>query len=177
MREFVKAGELAGYLKSLAVASMFVISISTPVFEIGSTVKSTFELAHLAESQKDFFGEGPYWVESSGHDGWTEKSWPDPLIARYASVWTIQVTMNRSGRVVGGYSALMESLKGFEILEQKSPLQKGTGVLLVKQPSDPVDLEALREVLSKYSVFFAIDDGSGFFHVGNMFRGNGLYSS
>lgn len=177
MRECVNNGDLPAYLRGLAAASMLVVSISTPIFDIGSTVKSTYELAHLAESNKHFFGDGPYWVESRAGDQWEDNSWPDPLIARYASIWTIQVTMTGSSRVAGGYQALMEHLKDFELLEQKSPVETGTGILLVKQPSDVAELEKLRQVLAAYAAFFAIDDGSGFFHHGNMFMGNGLYSS
>ncbi|MDD2106813.1 hypothetical protein [Pseudomonas asiatica] len=179
MRELVQQGDLSSYLRRLAAASMFVVSISTPIFEIASTVKSTYEVANLAKVHQGFFGEGPYWIESRDGDQWRETSWPDPLLARYASVWTIDATMARSGRVIGGYDKLMDHLKGFEVLEKRSPRSRecaGAGTLLVKQPSAPHELEQLRKILHDHAIAFAIDDGSGVIHHGNMFMGNGLYS-
>ncbi len=179
MKELVQSHDLPSYLRQLAAASMLVVAISTPVFEIASTVKSTFEVAHLAETHRGFFGEGPYWVESHEGDQWEDKSWPDPLVCRYASVWTIYATMTGSGRVIGGYDNLISRLKDYEVLEQRSPKSAegaGAGTLLVRQPTDPVELERLRAILQDHAIFFAFDDGSGFFHHGNMFMGNGVYS-
>ncbi|VVP00690.1 hypothetical protein PS862_02829 [Pseudomonas fluorescens] len=177
MKELVQQKDLQAYLKGLAAASMLVVSISTPVFEIASTVQSTFEMAHLAETRQEFFGDGPYMIQSKDSDGWKERSWPDPSIARYAAVFTIQVKLARRAILIGGYDALMSALKDYEYLEQSTPKTNGgIGRLLVKQPSDPVELMRLRDILLRYSIRFVIDDGSGFIHPGNHFSGNGLHS-
>lgn len=177
MKELVQQKDLQAYLKGLAAASMLVVSISTPVFEIASTVQSTFEMAHLAETRQEFFGDGPYMIESKDGDGWKERSWPDPSIARYAAVFTVHATLARSGAVIGGYESLMKELKDYEYMERSSPkLNGGAGRLLVKQPSDPSELARLRDILLKYSAGFVIDDGSGSIHLGNFVMGNGIYS-
>jgi hypothetical protein len=177
MKELVQQKDLQAYLKGLAAASMLVVSISTPIFEIASTVQSTFEMAHLAETRQDFFGNGPYMIESKDGDEWKERSWPDPSIARYAAVFTIHATLARRGVPIGGYEALMMALKDYEYLEQSNPKANGgAGRLLVKQPSDPVELMRLRDILLRHSISFVIDDGSGFIHPGNLVMGNGLYS-
>lgn len=177
MKKLVQQNDFQAYLKELAAASMLVISISTPVFEIASTVQSTFETAHLAETRQDFFGDGPFMIESMEGDGWKERSWPDPTIARYAAVFTIHATLARSGNVIGGYDSLMRELKDYEYMERSNPKSNGgAGRLLVKQPSDPAELARLRDTLLKYSAGFIIDDGSGFIHQGNFVMGNGIYS-
>lgn len=179
MKERVERKDLLRYLRSLAAASLFVVSITSPVFEIGSTIKSAYEVAHIAEKHSDFFGEGPFWIESRAGDQWKEKSPPDAVIANYAAVWTVHARLARNGAVIGGYESLMANLAGYEVLIRNSPKSEegaGAGTLLVKQPSDPSELEKLREILLKYSVAFAIDDGSGSLHTGNVVMGNGIHS-
>lgn len=179
MKEKIEAQDLADYLRGLAAASLFVVSITSPVFEIGSTLKSAYDIAHVAEKRADFFGEGPFWIESRPGDQWQDKQFPEPVIANYAVVWTIYARLARSGIVIGGYDQLIKGLSGFEVLERRSPKSvdgAGAGHLLVKQPSDPIELEELRNLLLKYSAYFAFDDGTGKIHHGNIVIGNGVYS-
>ncbi|MBK0059644.1 hypothetical protein IAE40_13445 [Pseudomonas sp. S44] len=179
MKERVEKKDLLAYLRKLAAASLFVVSITSPVFEIGSSIKSAYEVAHVADKHSDFFGDGPFWIESRPGDQWQETSPPDAVIANYAVVWTVHARLARNGAVIGGYESLMAKLAGYEALIRSSPKSvegAGAGTILVKQPSDPFELAELREILLKYAVAFAIDDGSGSLHAGNVVMGNGIHS-
>lgn len=175
MKELVQKSDLAAYLKGLAAASMMVVSLSAPVFEIASTIKSTAELALIVDRYGEYLGEGPYMVESTPGHEWKETPIPDPVFAGYAIAFTISAIMVKGGRRIGGYQSLIAGLSGYEYLSMTdlSP-GKMCAALVIKMPNDPDELRKLREHLTKTSAMFSVDDGSGIFHVGNTTMGNGI---
>lgn len=167
--------EVVSHLKWLAATGVLVVSMGSPFLEIASTVKSTFDVAHMAEAHPTWFGGGPYWIESSSHDHWEDRPAPDLVRNGYAIAFTIEVKLARHDRIIGGRDLLLPALKSYEfLLAKESSADAGVSSLLIKLPSDPADLQELREILLKYSASFAIDDGSGEIHPGNFFMGNGL---
>ncbi|GLH47625.1 hypothetical protein [Pseudomonas lactis] len=177
MKVRVETEDLVSYLKGLAAASMLVVSMSGPVFEIGSTVKSTYDLAHVAETHQEFFGKGPYWIESKAGTEWKESQLPDPVFANYAMAFAVHANLARSGRTIGGYEGLLAALVDYEVIHKSDPRTNGgVGTLLIKQPLETADLQKLRDILLAQSVLFTINDGSGYFNPMNTFMGNGLHS-
>lgn len=175
MKKLVQKKDLAGYLRGLAAASMLVVSMSSPFFEIASTIKSTAELAFVVDRYGQYIGDGPYMVESKPGHEWKDTPIPDPVIAGYAIVFTISATMASNGRKIGGYQSLMAGLSSYEYLSmtQLGP-DKMSAAFLVKMPTDPGDLQKLRELLAATSAMFSVDDGSGYFHEGNTMMGKGI---
>lgn len=154
---------------------MLVVSMSSPVFEISSTIKSTAELAVVVDRYGQYIGDGPYMVESKPGNEWKDTPIPDPVIAGYAIAFTISATLVSDGRQIGGYQSLINGLSGYEylLMTELNP-EKMCASLLVKMPSDPGELQKLRELLAATSVMFSVDDGSGYFHEGNTMMGNGI---
>ncbi|MDD0973843.1 hypothetical protein [Pseudomonas fontis] len=175
MKKLVQKKDLVDYLKGLAAASMLVVSMSSPVFEIASTIKSTAELAIVVDRYGQYIGDGPYMIESKPGHEWKDAPIPDPVIAGYAIAFTISATLASTGRQIGGYQSLISGLSGYEFLSmtELTP-EKMCASLLVKMPSDPSELQKLRELLAASSVMFSMDDGSGHFHEGNTMMGNGV---
>ncbi|MGO0694231.1 hypothetical protein ACTORG_12130 [Pseudomonas guariconensis] len=177
MREQVETKDLGAYFRALAASSMLVVSMSGPIFEIGSTLKSTYELAHIAETHQDFFGHGPYWIESKVANEWEDKQLPDPVIAQFAIAFAVHAKLARSEQFIGGYEQLLVDLASYEVIHKSDPRTNGgVGTLLVKQPSDTDGLQVLKSILESHSVLFTINDGSGYFNPLNTFMGNGLRS-
>ncbi|POA52094.1 MULTISPECIES: hypothetical protein [unclassified Pseudomonas] len=177
MREQVATQDLVAYFKALAASSMLVVSMSGPIFEIGSTIKSTYELAYIAETHQDFFGHGPYWIESRVANEWKDAQLPDPVIAQFAIAFAIHAKLARSEQFIGGYEQLLVDLANYEVVHKSDPKTNGgVGTLLVKQPSDTEGLRMLKSILESHSVLFTINDGSGYFNPLNTFVGNGLHS-
>ncbi|NWL47148.1 hypothetical protein DM819_15135 [Pseudomonas hunanensis] len=175
MKKLVKKEELVSYLRGLATASMLVVSISSPVFEIASTLKSTAELAFVVERYGPFIGDGPFMVDSTPGHEWKETPLPDPVLAGYAIAFTISAVMVKGGRRIGGYQTLIAGLSDYEYLSMTdlSP-DKMCAAIVIKMPSDPVELSKLRAHLMGTSAMFSFDDGSGFFHEGNTIMGKGI---
>ncbi|WP_223531289.1 hypothetical protein [Pseudomonas sp. GL-R-19] len=175
MKELVQKKDLPAYLRGLAAASMLVVSMSTPVFDIASTLKSSYEMAHVVENYGQYIGDGPYMIESKEAHEWKDTPTPDPIIAGYALAFTAQARLTRTGEDIGGHNTLREALSGYEYLQMARPNDdERVTTILIKMPSDPVELRKLREVLAETTIMFSIDDGSGFFHPGNTMMGNGL---
>ncbi|WP_438282591.1 hypothetical protein [Pseudomonas alabamensis] len=173
MREFVNEGQLPIYLKTLAAAGAIVFSVGSATLEIGSTFKSAYDLAHIAQKHPDYFGVGPHWVDSS--EGWKEKDSPEIIISGYAIAYTLLARLKRNGLVIGGYEQLLEGLSSFEYLAKSDPyLEGGVGHFIIKLPTAQSDLLALKKVLSERSICYVIADGTGFIHAGNTFMGGGL---
>lgn len=176
MKTLVPEGGLTAFLRELALAGGLVMAITSPTLEIGSTFKSAYELAHISQVHPDFFGVGPHWVDSDSSNEWEEKQAPDVVFSGYAVVFTLIARLKESGHMIGGYRGLIHGLAGYEMIHANNPLDEhGVGHLLVKLPSDPVELEQLKSLLLERSVLFCIDDGSGSMHAGNTFMGNGIY--
>ncbi|NBB33150.1 hypothetical protein [Pseudomonas sp. BC115LW] len=178
MKELVQKADLAAYLRGLGAASMLVVSMSSPVFEISSTVKSSFEMAYMVENYGQFIGEGPYMIESKDGREWKESQLPDPVITGYAFAFTVCARLVRSGKEIGGHHSLRNALSGYEFI-QMDRLDESAMVssVLIKMPTDPAELQTLRDILAETTVFFSVDDGSGYFHLGNTMMGNGIYHS
>lgn len=178
MKQLVQKSDLPAYLRGLAAASMLVVSMSTPVMEIASTVKSTYEMAYLVENYGQYIGEGPYMIESKDGHEWKDAPIPDPVITGYAFAFTVCARLVRSGKEIGGHHSLRKSLAGYEYI-QMDRLDDDAMVssILIKMPTDPAELQALHDLLAETTVMFSIDDGSGFFHLGNTMMGNGIYHS
>ncbi|MGX9378993.1 hypothetical protein [Pseudomonas sp. JQ36] len=177
MKELVQKNDLPAYLRGLAAASMLVISLSSPVMEIASTVKSTYEMAYLVENYGQYIGEGPYMIESQDGKEWKESPQPDPVITGYAFAFTVCARLVRSGKEIGGHHSLRKSLAGYEYIQMDRLDDAMVSSILIKMPTDPVELQALKDLLAETTVMFSIDDGSGFFHLGNTMMGNGIYHS
>jgi len=180
MKKLVQQKDVPGYLKGLAAASMLVVSMTSPVFEIASTIKSTYEMAHVFENYGHLLGEGPYMIESKDGHEWKETLMPDPVIAGYAFAFTFRARVVRSGREIGGHSSLRAGLSPYEYIQVTKPSDDDgimVSSILVKLPTDPVELQSLRELLAATTFMFSIDDGTGVFHEGNTFMGHGFYRS
>lgn len=176
MKELVQKDDVVAYLRGLAAASMLVVSMVSPVLDISSTIKSAYEMATVVENFGQYLGEGPYWIESKQVHKLEDAASPDLPYSGYAFAITIQAKILRSGAPVGGHHTLRASLSGYEYLqiERQDPNDMVTSIL-IKMPSDPVELQNLRQILSDSAVFFSIDDGSGVFHLGNSMMGSGIY--
>lgn len=178
MKKLVQQEELQGYLKELAAASMLVVSMTTPLLEISSTIKSSYEVAYVVENYGQFIGKGPYMIESKEAHEWKELQVPDPVISGYAIAFSVCATLRANGRGVGGHHSLRNALADYECLHMAQTNSNDmASSILIRLPTDPVEIQKLREILLEYSVMFSIDDGSGLFHLGNTLMGNGVYHS
>lgn len=106
MKELIQKKDLPAYLRGLAAASMLVVSMSTPVFDIASTLKSSYEMAHVVENYGQYIGDGPYMIESKEGHEWKDTPIPDPIIAGYALAFTAQARLTRTGEGIGGHNTL-----------------------------------------------------------------------
>lgn len=178
MKKLVQQEDLQAYLKELAAASMLVVSMTTPMLEISSTLKSSYEVAYVVENYGQYIGKGPYMIESKEVHEWKEPQIPEPVISGYAIAFSVRATMRAGGKAVGGYHSLRTALADYECLHLANTNSDDmASSILIRLPTDPVEIQKLREILLEYSVMFSIDDGSGVFHLGNTLMGNGVYHS
>lgn len=175
MKKTVQKSEIAAYLRGLAAASMLVVSLSSPVMEVASNIQSAAEIAQIFEKYSQYIGEGPYMIESKPGDQWTDTPMPDPVISGYAIAFTVRATLTRTGREIGGYSTLRKALVDYEYLQtSRSGADDMVTTILIKLPTAPSELQTLRELLAETTIMFSVDDGSGYFHLGNTMMGNGI---
>ncbi|WJO19897.1 hypothetical protein LU688_16540 [Pseudomonas soli] len=178
MKKLVQQEDLQAYLKELAAASMLVVSMTTPMLEISSTLKSTYEVAYVVENYGQYIGKGPYMIESKEAHEWKEPQIPDPVISGYAIAFSVRATMRAGSKGVGGHHSLRKALADYECLHMANTKSEDmVSSILIRLPTDPMEMQKLREILLEYSVMFSIDDGSGVFHLGNTLMGNGVYHS
>lgn len=178
MKALVPSKELPAYLRKLAAASMLVVSMTSPMFEIATTAKSTYEMATMVECCGELLGDAPYMIESRKSDDPQDLPTPELTYSGYAFAITIRAKLARSGVAIGGHNALREALANYEYLQfdKHDPADMVTS-LLIKIPTEPSELEKLKALLMNTTIWFAIDDGSGFYHLGNSMMGNGIYLS
>ncbi|MGE6994988.1 hypothetical protein ACQKIK_16505 [Pseudomonas sp. NPDC047961] len=173
MEKVVSRQELASCLKQLAAASLLVLSIQGPGNEIVTSIRSLGSVAEIIEHPHLDLPDGAYVVKYEPGDE-EEQDSQDPIIKDYAADWTAQFKLAR-GPVTGGYSQLLEALSNYEYVVNVTRESYGVvGHMLVALPEDPVALAELKEILSDYSLWFAVPDETGELHPGNMRPGRGI---
>ena len=121
------------------------------------------------------FVDGPYILqyEYPTDDGEYELSGKKHVMAV-----SFEAMLSRGDVLAGGLRPLMRELHSFDysyIFNKTDPAYT-TARFWIEEPSDPSQLETLRNVLAKHAVFYAFDDGTGFLSLNNGRMGNGVHS-
>lgn len=103
-------------------------------------------------------------------------SFPPLDYEQYVAAFTIQVCMNHSGRLYGGHGILLSELKEYEYLVVENQQHRGftSGVVLIRMPQSPPELEKLKGILLKKCWMMVVPDGSHQIHLGNIAFGQGF---
>ncbi len=124
------------------------------------------------EGAPEYFPEGEYLVSFKNSDSLDHDSLD---YSKMAMVVAFEAKMARHNTLIGGLTPLLKSLSGFEYcctIDRTNPAYTTAGVWVI-EPTNPEELIELKEVLEKYSSFYAFNDGSGFVTVNNGRIGKG----
>lgn len=92
-----------------------------------------------------------------------------------AMVISREAKLVKSDTLIGGLRPLLSALADFEYcctIDRTNPAYVTAGIWVV-EPSNPAELEKLKQVLHENSVFYAFNDGSCFVTLNNARMGNG----
>jgi hypothetical protein len=175
MRKFDTKGELVKWLKTLGKCTILSFSLMGAGASLNANLQTTpLAIEYAVNHQNVDIGNAPYFVRAEiaqdEEDG-DNLSFENKIIAFWADVQFV-----RTGEPCGGYPELLSELSGFEyicnIKFQQSPR---TGTFIINMPDNPAELQTLKSIVSKHSLYWAFDDRSGFFTLANTFPGRGAY--
>jgi hypothetical protein len=133
-------------------------------------------LASAMEQASEYFPEGEYFVTYTNSE---DLSSDDLDYSKMAVAISLAAKMARSEVIVGGLQPLLEQLADFEYsytLNRTDPAYI-TARIWVLEPTNPSELQNLKEIFHEYSVFYAFNDGSGFITLNNGRMGNGFHKT
>ena len=175
--QFINKKEFLFWLKSIASGTIVSITLIGGTYEAIYTSVHPKALSQIHKLSEGFLGEGKYIVTYDK----TELEETDLEYSKYAMAITFEVSLanSRTGAKTGGLSFLKEQLSDYEHcirMDKDSRFQ--IGHIWVKIPSSSVELESLKNILAKESVYYAFPDDAGEIHSGNLRKGGGvrLYS-
>lgn len=176
MKTIVQPGGLPQYLRSLGRASLLAIAISMSAGEVTTNITSSYRLAEAVQQYPEFFGDGPYVVEYTASDDDADQ--PELEQQQFVYAMTLQASLARSGRLIGGLDSLKASLSDFEhIVKVTDYPAYSLGFILISLPTDPFELEELEAILAENSIVYFFPDGSNTFNTTNFRAGRGGYKA
>ncbi|MCI2286136.1 hypothetical protein L3081_25295 [Colwellia sp. MSW7] len=129
-------------------------------------------LSHVMETAPDNFPDGQYKVSYSNSD---DIDINDLDYSKMAMVVSFEAQIANRNIKIGGFRPLIDKLADFTYcctINRTDPAYIKASIRVVA-PTIPSELEELKEILQKYSVFYAFNDGSGLVTLNNGRSGNG----
>jgi len=130
-------------------------------------------LVTVMEGAPTYFPDGQYIITYSNSSDLD----PNDLdYSKMAMVISLEAKLAKSDTLIGGLRPLLTALADFEYcctIDRTNSAYVTAGIWIV-EPSNPVELEKLKQVLHENSVFYAFNDGSGFVTLNNARMGNGI---
>ncbi|WP_254623104.1 hypothetical protein [Vibrio cholerae] len=167
MKQKFSRSKLKKWLKKAAGVTLLSISLVNSTSSIITNTSSPKLVAQAMEQRIESFPKGSYLVEYERNDDEEQDDFP-----YNKTVWALayDANLSRGGKILN-LTTLLSELGDFEYVISTT---KDTGAynltsVFVKQPEDPLELEALVGTLKKHASFVTVEDGSGEMHGGNSF--------
>lgn len=172
-KKFPNKESLRKWLISTTGIVLTSVSLMSNVQDLEFQFSSPKALATVMEGSPTYFPDGQYIITYSNS---SDLDSDDLDYSKMAMVISLEAKLARSDTLIGGLRPLISALADFEYcctIDRTNPAYVTAGVWLV-EPSNPTELEKLKQVLHEYSIFYAFNDGSGFVTLNNARMGNGL---
>ncbi|SKC31301.1 hypothetical protein CZ809_00779 [Photobacterium piscicola] len=129
-------------------------------------------ISHIMETDPTVFPEGSYAISYSNVE---ELDSSNLDYSKMAMVVAFEAQLADKKTFIGGLRFLIEHLADFKYcckINKTNPAYV-TASIWVIEPSDMVEFKALEDILSKYSAFYAFNDGTGTLNLNNARMGKG----
>jgi len=166
MKKQFDRDSLKGWLLNITGIALLSVTFVQDVDSLRVNISNPKTLAEIIDNPLMKFPDGQYLVEYKVLDN---KS--DDVLPRKKTIWAmgVEAVTARGHRKLGDLSQLFKTLEGCQYCVTHSELNPGYSTIgvLVEQPDSPIELAELIEKLKKVTLFHAIEDDSGFIHLGN----------
>lgn len=149
------------------------ISLMSDIQDIEFQFSNASALSSVMESSPESFPEGEYIINYSNSDDLNQD---DLDYSKMVMVVSCQARLANSNYLVGGLKPLLQELAEFEFcsaIDRTNPAYVTAGIWVV-EPTNPEELDSLKNTLAENSVFYAFNDGSGFVTPSNGRMGKGI---
>ncbi len=160
-KKFLNKSSLKKWLISATGIVLTSVSLMSDVQNIDFQFSSPKQLSSVIEGAPDYFPDGEYLVTFKNSDD-LDQDYLD--YSKMVMVISLEAKLARSNTLIGGLKPLLAQLAEFDYccaINKSNPAYVTAGIWVV-EPKEPSEIESLKEVLQKYSVFYAFNDGSGF---------------
>ncbi len=172
--EFKNKKSFVTWLKSTVKGTIISVTLLTGAYEVGYTTVHPQALVAIEQaSDGSFLTDGKYYVEYDSQDN--EEADLDYSQFAMAITFDVALANSKNNARTGALPHLMESLAPYEhCLRKDNDSRFNIGHVWVKLPANPIELQALKEVLAKDAVYYAFPDETGEIHQGNLMPGGGM---
>lgn len=171
-KRFKDKKSLRDWLVSASGIALTSISLMGNVQDLEFQFSHPNQLLTVMEGAPEYFPEGEYLVTFKNSDSLDHDSLD---YSKMSMVVAFEAKMARHNTLIGGLNPLLRALADFEYcctINKTSPAYTTAGIWVI-EPINPDELIKLKEILEKYSTFYAFNDGSGFVTLNNGRIGKG----
>ncbi len=172
-KKFSDKASLKKWLISTTGIVLTSISLMNEVQNMDFKFSNPKQLSSVMEGSPEYFPDGEYIITFKNSDDLDQD---DLDFSKMAMVISMEAKLAKSNTLIGGLQPLLKALADFEYccaIDKTNSAYVTAGIWVV-EPIDFDELNALKEVLKKYSVFYAFNDGTGFVTLNNARMGNGI---
>lgn len=166
--------ELIKWLKTVAGATLLSVSLAGQLDTLKTNISSPTVLANALEQESGFLGNGPYLIQ---YNEPPEDEHQELPYTTFALAITFKAELAQEpGKYIGGYDQIMEVASKYDFISKITKEPYGlVGHILVSLPTDPTELESLKQDLDKNSIVYVFPDGTGEVNRNNLKIGKGLH--
>lgn len=135
--------------------------------------KNPKALISAMKESAEWFPEGEYFVTYTNSEDLSNDNLD---YSKMACAISFAARLTGSDEIIGGMQLLLDHLADFDysfIINRTIPAYV-TARIWVVEPTNPNELEKLKEIFHEYSAFYAFNDGSGLLTLNNARLGNGI---
>lgn len=170
---FPNKESLKKWLTSATGIVLTSVSMMSDIQDLEFQFSNPKALVTVMEGAPSYFPDGQYIISYSNS---SDLDADDLDYSKMAMVIFLEAKLAKSDTLIGGLRPLLTALADFEYcctIDRTNPAYVTAGIWVV-EPSNPAELEKLKQVLQENSVFYAFNDGSGFVTLNNARMGNGV---
>ncbi|HEJ3062509.1 TPA: hypothetical protein SL272_000841 [Pseudomonas aeruginosa] len=177
MKTEVEGSKLGPFLRQLGAATVLSIAMATSAGQVVTNMTSSYQFAAAAEQHPDVFGDGPYIVKYEEPEKKTDAP-QDLEMNTFAVAFTFQAKLANSDRLIGGLDSLLTALADFQYLARiKDEPSWRIGHVLIVMPTDPAEVEKLKQILQANAVHSHFPDGTNELSLVNAITGDGVWKA
>lgn len=172
-KKFPNKESLKKWLISATGIVLTSVSMMSDVQDLEFQFSNPKALVTVMDGAPTYFPDGQYIITYSNS---SDLDSDDLDYSKMAMVISLETKLAKSDTLIGGLRPLLTALADFEYcctIDRTNPAYVTAGIWIV-EPSNPAELENLKQVLHENSVFYAFNDGSGFVTLNNARMGNGV---